>query len=241
MIRYDSEPNYDIRKLPVGGWISSQISVQSHGRWIQFFEPGSNNIINSTLPIDYSKKYKPPIVYKKNKNKSEKINDDSFFNDTNKNDFFESQKINVPPIELSPERVSTIMNENSQNNDGSLVFSPKYINSSKSLKRSNSSFKDKQNLKMQNSKNISPAIDKSSFIHDHKVIFDETEIPKTTRIQKRKFESKKSLNRSIQTSRTDYRSKTSFKPRKTYLGEYNDESIMVVYGYKPKTAYKNGI
>ncbi|OHS94467.1 hypothetical protein TRFO_11078 [Tritrichomonas foetus] len=118
MIDYTKEPEYDLRKLPCGGWKSSQISVRSHGRWLQFSDPDSKDKINKTLPIDYSKKYVPPKRKtqraKKENMPEEEEGIESMINEFGfvKNDLNSARSIQaatsvyVPPIELTPETLT---------------------------------------------------------------------------------------------------------------------------------------
>lgn len=258
MIDYTANPDYDIRKLPVGGWNSSKISVQSYGRWLQFADPISNNIINSTLPINYSKKYKPPKNNIKNQCKLKQINDEDLSFDeylsfvslakTDKS-IKRSQKIYVPPIELSPERVTMMVNKDFNNTPSSNSFKPfltsKISNNPEKIKRPNS---PNESCKSQASKNNDDKDLLSKQIILHTVFFNDAEIPKTTRIiSKRKGEAHTIKSISIHSARTKDKPKTALKPRKTYNETYNNfsnkqnnnDKAMIVYGNRSKTSYGN--
>lgn len=198
--------NYDIRKLSVGGWSSSQISVQSYGRWLQFTDPVSNNVINSTLPINYSKKYKPPKIYKKNKeNDSDSSLDNYIFNA--KSQINQPQKVIVPQIELSPER--TVLKANQ-----------------------NFNLKTRQNTNNNFHSKIIPDKSNQNQIQVHDFVFDDSDIPQE--IHKNKIKAT-STQFSRKSKRDKNKSELIRKPRKTYLNEFNDDSNMIIYGYRPSS------
>lgn len=258
MINYNEDPVYDIRKLPVGGWNSSKISVQSYGRWLQFSDPVSCNVINSTLPINYSKKYKPPKKHTKAFSNQKRTDDsnsslEDYIQSLNvskeKSTMKERQKVFVPPIELSPERAAMIANQNINASSSAKTARPFIANTSKQSKRPNSpnELNEKHEKESLNTKIKTRSSENSIANHPsmHTVVFDEAEIPKTTRIiRKRKGEKTTgkfvgSYNSLHKSARSNERPQTVFKPRKTYLTDYNDDSNMIIYGYRSKTSCKN--
>ena len=257
MIDYTKEPFYDIRKLPCGGWNSSRISVQSHGKWLQFREPNSKEAINPTVPVDYTKRYKPPKSFKVNNNSDSKESeiDSSFSNylasflNQNRETKKDQKYITVPPIEFDPERVVVIVNndirdfEQKASKTGRPVkahFKKDFTSQSKS----NESFSKRPNSSFENVRNQKNADD--YFSTGFHCVSNEVEIPKTSRIiQKRKGDNK--MKKSIGAHNNSTRSKThtshaldrpstALKPAKTYLGETQFENGLIIVGNRPKTA-----
>lgn len=72
---YSVAPRYDLRQLPVGGWASSRIKVETTGRWSRFSHADSGRAITSSTRIDYSAEYVPPRRAKKRQTRETDLED----------------------------------------------------------------------------------------------------------------------------------------------------------------------
>lgn len=242
MIDYTKEPFYDIRKLPCGGWNSSKISVQSHGKWLQFREPNSKEAINPTVPVDYTKRYKPPKSFKVNNDSDSKESEiDSSFSNylasflNQKRETKKDQKyITVPPIEFDPERVVVIVNNDVRD------FEQKASKTGCPVKF----FSKRPNSSSENVRNQRKAGD--YFSTGFHCVSNEVEIPKTSRIiQKRNRDNKIKKSIGAHNNSTCIKTNpshaldlpsTALKPAKTYLGETQFEKGLIIVGNRPKTS-----
>jgi hypothetical protein len=56
----DDDHFYDLRDLPVGGWLGSKLTRSVDGKWASFSAPHRRYPYNTAHPIDYQKRYVPP-------------------------------------------------------------------------------------------------------------------------------------------------------------------------------------
>jgi hypothetical protein len=58
----DEDHFYDLRDLPVGGWLGAKLTRQADGKWASFSAPHRRVPYNTAHPINYDKRYIPPCT-----------------------------------------------------------------------------------------------------------------------------------------------------------------------------------
>lgn len=59
---------YDLRRMKVGGWEASRLKSKVNGKWVYFYNPDNNELMNCKELIDFEKRYIPPNHKPKKRN-----------------------------------------------------------------------------------------------------------------------------------------------------------------------------
>ena len=106
-VNYLTEPKYDVRRLPVGGWRSSHIGIEKDGNWARFVDPDTHDFINKTQRIDYTKPYVPPrrqAMTPRRRRGREELMDEMFVTALSRH--AARPPPSVPTIDITPEMLS---------------------------------------------------------------------------------------------------------------------------------------
>lgn len=199
------------RLIVSGGWDAAKIESRRWGKWCQFYDPKSKQTINQVLPVDYQKKYVPPLHQ----------TPPPEYSRHEKDFFFDSPDFVIPlttrelriPLDITPERLPEVEHEENRKNKTNTI-------SSERKPRAKTHLKKKKVLKANYQE------------PNHVINVDKINLPRTPRVIKKvKGDDPKKFPIRVSTL---YLKELSDFSRTSRISTRKEESELHVTGYSPR-------